>query len=524
MDAMKKLNEKGQILILVTIGFVLLGIFTGLVIDMGRGYLMNARLQRVVDAASIAAANALKGQVANQALAEKAARDAAEMNGFTCCSAGSDLLIDYVPKNVGGGADVLFVQITGNSSVPTTFSRLLNLVSAGDFNTLAVAAFAEAGPERPVDLMMVLDRSGSMTELDGTGQTKLAALKCALTGLNCGGSGFLDLNFGSQDQLGMTSFGKRGCGTSTGAEFNGNICSPNVSFGSGASHISTIQTRIDALPPSGTTNTMEGLRTARLAMAPVVNDPARAAARHVVLLVTDGQPTALRLDSIAACQNDPITGAPLGGPVWTDGNGCYFVKRGGSTDTQVSDGLTRFKLDNSCEGTFTFPTPIVSPPRSGSCGTVTASGSGSPNVRYLNQMAAVRNAARDEARTIRELGGGNVLIFVIAIGHPTLSNDATARLDANARCLLAQIANEKALIESASTNNATGSCAAVYNVGDGDNHADLKVATPAGTPAAFNPAHQEGKVFTVDLSGNVQTQLQDIFAQIAALLKLRLTI
>jgi hypothetical protein len=127
---------------------------------------------------------------------------------------------------------------------------------------------------------------------------------------------------------------------------------------------------------------------------------------------------------------------------------------------------------------------------------------------------------------IRELGSGNVIIFVIAIGHPTLSNDATARLDANARCLLAQIANEKALIESTSTNNATGSCAAVYNVGDGDNHGDLKVTTPApgGTPAAFNPAHQQGKVFTVDLSGNVQTQLQNIFAQIAALLKLRLTI
>jgi hypothetical protein len=33
-----------------------------------------------------------------------------------------------------------------------------------------------------------------------------------------------------------------------------------------------------------------------------------------------------------------------------------------------------------------------------------------------------------------------------------------------------------------------------------------------------------GKLFTVDLNGDVTAQLQDIFGQIAAILKLRLTI
>ncbi len=173
-------------------------------------------------------------------------------------------------------------------------------------------------------------------------------------------------------------------------------------------------------------------------------------------------------------------------------------------------------LNNNCGRQF------VSPSITDSCG-VTVSGSGSPNTIYLHQMAANRNAARDEANAIRNLGGGNVLIFTIGIGEPT-NADATARLDANSRCLLAQIANDKKTIEDPSANTASGSCAAVYAVNDGDNHQDLKQTTPAGTPAAFNPNQQAGKFYTVDLKGNVQAQLQGIFNEIAALLKLRLVL
>jgi hypothetical protein len=90
--------------------------------------------------------------------------------------------------------------------------------------------------------------------------------------------------------------------------------------------------------------------------------------------------------------------------------------------------------------------------------------------------------------------------------------------------LLAQIANDKALIESPSASNQDGSCAAVYSTPDGDSHGDLQTSTPDGTPAAFNPGQQAGKVFEVDLNGDVEAQLQLIFNHIAVLLKLRLTI
>jgi hypothetical protein len=107
---------------------------------------------------------------------------------------------------------------------------------------------------------------------------------------------------------------------------------------------------------------------------------------------------------------------------------------------------------------------------------------------------------------------------VIAIG-PTTHPDATARLDANARCLLAAIANDKTMLEDSSTNQGTGSCNAVYKTPDGDDHNDLKDSKKP----FFYSSQRNGKVFTVDLNGDVQSQLQVIFNEITALLKLRLT-
>jgi hypothetical protein len=352
-----------------------------------------------------------------------------------------------------------------------------------------------------------------MGEPDGRGRTKIAALKCALTGLDCAGDGFLGENFSDADRVGMTSFGKRGCGTGGTGEFTGDICVPNKALGS---TITSIISAIDGLGLSGMTNTMEGLRTGKTEIAKAFADASRAATRKVVLLVTDGQPTALRLDSKTECDHNPNPSkgnVPLGGPAWTDSSGCYFVKRGNSTSLAVSDGLTRMRLNNTCEEEFVYPDPAGT----SSCGE-TVSGTGSPNSLYLDQMQAARTAAREEARLIRELGGNNVVVFVIAIG-PTTHPDATARLDANARCLLAAIANDNTMLEDSSINQGTGSCNAVYKTPDGDDHSDLK----NGNKPVFNPIHKKGKVFTVDLNGDVQTQLQVIFNEITALLKLRLT-
>jgi hypothetical protein len=520
---MPKLNQKGSFVIWFTLAFALLSTFIGFALDFGRAYLEKARMARLVDAASIAAAKVVKGQAAFINDATRAACDSMTMNGAPVVMSGGNKCaatqgapmtadVEFFDLTVSGGPAVKAVRVTATEPVPTTFLRFLGWMVPGDYSKIDVIARAEAGPERPVDLMLVLDRSGSMSATDGAGRAKIDALKCALTGQGCSGDGFLGENFTSNDHVGMTAFGKRGCGTGGSGEFAGDVCVPDNALGSS---ISNIVAAINALGLSGTTNTMEGLRTAKTQIANAFADPARSATRKVVLLVTDGQPTALRLDSITACQSDPLTGAALGGPAWTNAAGCYFVKRGGSTSAADSDGLSRMTLSNSSEEEFLFPDDPNDDPKHGK----TVSGTGSPSSLYLHQMQAARNAAREEARQIKELGGGNAVIFAIAIGPPT-HNDATARLDANARCLLAAIANDKVLIEDTSTDPQSGSCNAVYSTPDQDPHNDL---TGAGKPV-FNTNHQKGKVFTIDLNGDVQTQLQMVFNEIAAILKLRLVL
>jgi len=523
---MSKLNQRGSFIVWFTLSFALIGTFIGFALDFGRAYLEKARIARLVDAASLAAAKVVKGQAAYINDATRAACDSMAMNGASVVMSGGNTCtatqgaaitanLEFFDLPVPGGPPVKAVRVTGTEPMPTTFLRFLGWMAPGDFSKINIVARAEAGPERPVDLMLVLDRSGSMGETDGAGRTKLDALKCALTGQGCTGGGFLGENFTADDHVGMTAFGVRGCGTGGSGEFKGNVCVPDKVLGSS---ISSITAAINGLGLSGTTNTMEGLRTGKTEIANAFADPARSATRKVVLLVTDGQPTALRFDSITACQSDPLTGSSLGGPSWSDSSGCFFVKRGGSTSASVSDGLYRHSLNTNCERMFVSPNPPSSDPDACN-GIRTLSGSASPNSLYLNQMHAARNAAREEARQIKELGGANALIFAIAIG-PSTHPDATARLDANSRCLLAAITNDQATLEDPSTNPGTGSCNAIpgYITPDGDDHSDL---TGVNKPT-FNPNHQKGKVYTIDLSGDVQTQLQVIFNEIAALLKLRL--
>src|SRR5215467_9639301 len=77
---MRKLNQKGSVLIFLTLAFALLGTFIGFAVDFGRAYLEKARISRLVDGAALAAAKVLKGQAAYEAVATRAC-DSMVMNG-----------------------------------------------------------------------------------------------------------------------------------------------------------------------------------------------------------------------------------------------------------------------------------------------------------------------------------------------------------------------------------------------------------------------------------------------------------
>ena len=321
-----KLNQKGSFIVWFTVAFALYGTFIGFAVDFGRAYLEKARISRLVDGASLAAAKVLKGQVGFENDATRAACDSMTMNGApvvmtggnsctTTVGASMTASVEFFDLPAPGGSPVRAVRVTGTELVPTTFLRFLGWMVPGDYSTINVVARAEAGPERPIDLVLVLDRSGSMSG------AKIAALKTTV-------NEFLDNNFTGNDRIGMVSFAWRGCGNAAGGDnLAANICQPDVPMADATSaNINTLKNRVTGLTPNnGATNTMEALRTARVPIAAAFNDPTRVATRKVVLLITDGKPTAMRLDTDAQCKQNPMNGNPV--TAWDTGSfpaGCLM--------------------------------------------------------------------------------------------------------------------------------------------------------------------------------------------------------
>jgi hypothetical protein len=519
---MRKLNQKGSVLIFLTLAFALLGTFIGFAVDFGRAYLEKGRISRLVDGASLAAAKALKGQVGFEDEATRAACDSMVMNGasvvmsgpLSCTSTTGDLNVNlrFFDEAVAGGPPIKHVEVTGTETMPTTFLRFLGWMVPGDFSQIPVAAVAQAAPERPVDLMLILDRSGSMTATPpGASQNKFQMMKTAV-------NAFLDNNFTGNDRIGMISFSNRGCGTSTGGEFTGTTCSPDVDLTDATSaNITMLKNRVNALNTNNLTNTQEALRTARAPMAAVFNDPNRALTRKAVLLVTDGKPTVMRIDNDAKCHQDPLNNNSVSG--WSGGtftSGC--LQSATATNGSSAGRMTLASSNNPSS-------PVSS---SSLFQHVIAC------TRSLSSCAGT-NGAMYEANLLRNCGTGNssctaggahdVLVFAIGIGG--FSSTPNQSFDKHAKCLLARIANANDILNTGT--NAVENMSAVCTspqtpplLSDNDPYQDLRDGCSGA--CTIDTTQEKGKVYIVDTSANVPAQLEQVFKDIAALLKLRLTL
>jgi Flp pilus assembly protein TadG len=534
---MRKLNQKGSLLVMLTLAFALLGTFIGFALDFGRAYLEKARVSRLIDAAALAAAKVLEGQSSFESDATRAACDSLQMNGVpmvmssaTTCSptAGAPPMtaaVSFFDAPVPGGPPLRHIRITGTEPVPTTFLRFLSWMVPGDYSSLNVVSQAEAGPERPVDLMLVLDRSGSMESTDGTGTKKIAALKTAVTA-------FLGLSntFSVDDRIGMVSFAYRGCGNASGLDSTAAACVPDAALDFATSgYISTLQSKVNALSDNGGvggTNTMEALRTARSPLAAAYADPSRATTRKAVLLVTDGQPTYMRRDSATECQQNPKTGSTMPAPGNINGPAGGCVLGAATWDSATARPYIRRR---NLALTTVDDIPPTSP---------------LPNGNLFRDLigctrsisGCVTNGAMYEANQIRNCGYNNsacngggaehdIVFFSIAIGKNEASTSPQNSLDANAKCMLARMANANEILNAATgvVETMTTVCNSVFTTTvDGDTHADLTQSWPCGSGPCIDTTQEKGKVYIVDLNGNVSQQLSLIFQEIAWILKLRL--
>ena len=156
-------NQRGQLLIVVALSLVMLGLFVGLALDGGVGYLTRARLQITVDAAALAGAREL---LFGEDRAIKAACDLVAVNGggIECATGDGQRFSVRVGDLEEYGQTHQAVFVTGQTTVRTTFMRLGVLFGCETCAALRVSALGVAVPPPELDILLIMDDTASMRE------------------------------------------------------------------------------------------------------------------------------------------------------------------------------------------------------------------------------------------------------------------------------------------------------------------------------------------------------------------------
>jgi hypothetical protein len=150
-------REDGQSLVIVVLFLAVAIGICAISLDVGHAYLAQRRLQASVDAAALAGAQGLPDLGAANTLADQYGNggdntprgvDGVQMTVATRCLKSTP---DCSPANV--------VSVTETGSVKTLFAGIFGI---GSINVHATAAACSPCGEKPLDIMLVLDRTGSM--------------------------------------------------------------------------------------------------------------------------------------------------------------------------------------------------------------------------------------------------------------------------------------------------------------------------------------------------------------------------
>jgi Flp pilus assembly protein TadG len=200
-------GQSGQTLPLVVAFMVILIVFVGLVVDFGNVYRVRQALRASTDAAAAAGA----GQLTMSYPADASAA-VTQAKLYTSSSGGRNPIPGVTPGNVnqtvttscvGSNSNIPCntantVTVNQTVAVPTYFLRLLG------FNSITVSANAQAcSPcnSVPLDIQLVVDRTGSMAQTGGStnGLTKWENLQQGLL------QGFLPGLDSGEDNVGLTT-------------------------------------------------------------------------------------------------------------------------------------------------------------------------------------------------------------------------------------------------------------------------------------------------------------------------------
>lgn len=159
--------ESGMTLPLLALSMVAITGMTGMAIDTARLQLVQAKLQFSLDAAGLAAGSTVNTSYLNYEVSKYLN---ANFNGYM----GSTLTGNSAVVNENN----TIITLSATATLPTTFLSAVG-VSTIDVQATAQITRAVTG----LELIMVLDNTGSMSSSAGGGMTKIAALKNAATTL-----------------------------------------------------------------------------------------------------------------------------------------------------------------------------------------------------------------------------------------------------------------------------------------------------------------------------------------------------
>jgi len=253
-------NQKGAIIVIFALTLIVLIGFAALGTEVGKWYLTRAELSKAVDAAALAgAANISNPNIDVPTLA----RDFGIEN-FRAGYLGTETGVDETGKDKSV-AFTATVQEGGKLTVTGRTSSFAILARFFGVDQVAVAATGVAQKNK-VEIMMVLDRSGSM---DGN----------PIRDLKEAAQGFLEYYKDTQDEdrIGLVSF-------ATG-----------VSFRALANNFYTpITNSINSMSATGATNAEDAIAQAGAAFVDQTGVAPANRIQQYIIFFTDGRPTAFR--------------------------------------------------------------------------------------------------------------------------------------------------------------------------------------------------------------------------------------
>jgi hypothetical protein len=156
-------TQRGQAIVLIALGFVVLLGFTGLVVDVARVFVTRGELRRAVDAAGLAATAQFRTGATGQKIVS-AAYDLVSTHGIfsptvrveTCDLSGTIINTSLCPPAGSDQAKRKLVRVTASAEVPMLFLRILGIPKVA----VAGENMSEAAS---VEAVLVLDNSESQS-------------------------------------------------------------------------------------------------------------------------------------------------------------------------------------------------------------------------------------------------------------------------------------------------------------------------------------------------------------------------